>query len=96
MAMFAACATGEDSPLCGYRPSPCRRPLVRSASGKAGSSSRLLKAAGLPSSWDSREHGWVTPVKDQSPWGTCWTFASYATLETQLLKSGRGEWDFSE
>jgi C1A family cysteine protease len=66
------------------------------ASGKAGSSSRLLKAVDLPSSWDSREHGWVTPVRDQSPWGTCWTFASFATLETQLLKSGRGEWDFSE
>ena len=94
--MFAACATGEDSPLCGFRPPPCRRPLVRMASGKAGSSSRLLKAVDLPSSWDSREHGWVTPVRDQSPWGTCWTFAAFATLETQLLKSGRGEWDFSE
>ena len=95
-AMLAACATGEDSPLCGYRPPPSRRSLVRRASGRDVSSSRLLKAAALPSSWDSREHGWVTPVKDQSPWGTCWTFASYATLETQLLKSGRGGWDFSE
>ena len=35
-------------------------------------------------------------MKDQAPWGTCWTFAAFATLETQLLKSGRGEWDFSE
>ena len=91
--MLAACATGDDSPLCGYRPPPNARP-VRLA--KSGTAARRLRSAALPSSWDSREHGWITPVKNQNPWGTCWTFASYATLETQLLKSGRGEWDFSE
>ncbi|MBP5284786.1 MAG: hypothetical protein ILO34_01595, partial [Kiritimatiellae bacterium] len=59
---------------------------------------RILRATSetLPSRWDSREHGWITPVRNQNPFGTCWTFAAFATLETQLKKSGRGEWDFSE
>ena len=91
--MLAACAAGDDSPLCGYRPPPNAR-SVRSA--KSGTAARRLRSTEIPSAWDSREHGWITPVKDQAPWGTCWTFAAFATLETQLLKSGRGEWDFSE
>ena len=91
--MLAACAAGDDSPLCGYRPPPNAR-SVRSA--KSGMAARRLRYTEIPSAWDSREHGWITPVKDQAPWGTCWTFAAFATLETQLLKSGRGEWDFSE
>lgn len=59
---------------------------------------RLLRTTSeaLPTRWDSREHGWITPVRNQNPFGTCWTFAAFATLETQLKKSGRGEWDFSE
>ena len=28
--------------------------------------------------------------------GTCWTFAANAVIETQLLRTGRGEWDLSE
>lgn len=53
----------------------------------------------LPAKWDSRDcdYGcWVTPVRDQGNVGACWAFASYATLETQLLKTGRGEYDLSE
>lgn len=53
-------------------------------------------ASTLPSRWDSREHGWVTPVRNQGRFGTCWAFAAIGTLETQLLKSGRGEYDLSE
>lgn len=58
----------------------------------------LLKsgASDLPTRWDSREHGWVTPVRLQDPLGTCWTFASCAALEVQLLKEGHGEYDLSE
>ena len=93
VAMLAACAAGDDSPLCGYRPPPNAR-SVRSA--KSETAARRLRYTEIPSAWDSRKHGWITPVKDQAPWGTCWTFAAFATLETQLLKSGRGEWDFSE
>ncbi len=46
------------------------------------------------SSFDLRTLGKVTPVKNQNPYGTCWAFASIASLESGLLT---GEtWDFSE
>ena len=55
------------------------------------SRSRLLKAAvPLPSKWDSREKGWVTSIKDQGKYGTCWAFATVAALETAGLKVTQG------
>ena len=58
----------------------------------------LLRAADepLPSRFDAREQGWLTPVRHQGDLGTCWSFAALATVETQLLKSGRGSFDLSE
>jgi C1A family cysteine protease len=38
-----------------------------------------------PSSYDLRDEGRVTPVKDQENWGTCWAFANIAALESKLL-----------
>ena len=32
----------------------------------------------FPEKFDLRERGVVTPVKSQSPWGTCWTFGTSA------------------
>ena len=61
--------------------------------------SRLLKAAEtIPSRWDSREHGWMTSIKNQESYGTCWTFSTMAALETAFLKATVGAVtnDFSE
>lgn len=41
----------------------------------------------FPSKFDLRERGTITPVKNQSPWGTCWSFATVAASETSILNS---------
>ena len=45
------------------------------------------KADSFPEKFDLRNRGTVTPVKNQSPWGTCWSFATIAASETSLLNS---------
>ena len=44
-----------------------------------------LAATTMPTSFDLRDQGTVTPVKDQTPWGTCWSFGSTAAAETSIL-----------
>ena len=41
----------------------------------------------LPSRYDLRTVGGVTPVKDQGQSGNCWAFATMATLESAILKA---------
>jgi len=50
----------------------------------------------LPSRWDSRERGWVSSVKDQGNYSTCWIFATMAAVETSVLMNGGPELDLSE
>jgi len=40
-----------------------------------------IKGNVIPDSWDWRQHGGVTPIKDQSSCGSCWTFTTVAVLE---------------
>lgn len=39
----------------------------------------------MPAKFDLRDYGYVTPVKFQNPWGTCWGFSSIAAAETSIL-----------
>lgn len=48
----------------------------------------------LPSYYDLRLLGRVTPVKDQDILGTCWDFATLGSLESSLLPFE--SWNFSE
>ncbi len=50
----------------------------------------------IPSSYDSRQYGYVTPAKDQIQGGNCWAFSGIATLEACLKKATGIEYDFSE
>jgi len=62
--------------------------------------------AEIPASFDLRSRGGVSPVRDQSDWGACWTFGALGSLESFLLTSGsapgadhpwgEGSWDLSE
>ncbi len=38
----------------------------------------------------------ITPVKNQSSTGTCWSFAGVGVFESELIKMGKGEFDLSE
>ena len=93
-AVLSMAALGDDTRPTGFRPPPFRVKITKADGAK--DSAKRLRATLLPSSWDSRDHGWVTSVKDQNPLGTCWTFAANAVIETQLLRTGRGTWDLSE
>jgi C1A family cysteine protease len=57
-------------------------------------SNRLFTAQSLPDSYDLRENNSVTPVRDQGETGSCWTFATYASLESCTYDEG--PYDFSE
>lgn len=48
----------------------------------------------LPSYFDLRKLGRVTPVKDQKSLGTCWIFSSVGALESSLLPYKK--WNLSE
>ncbi|MBR3381915.1 MAG: InlB B-repeat-containing protein, partial [Clostridia bacterium] len=42
----------------------------------------------LPSTYDSRNYNYVTPVKDQNPYGSCWAHAAMACVESYMIKFG--------
>ena len=50
----------------------------------------------IPSSYDLRNYGLVTPVKNQGNDGNCWAFAVIGALESCILKATGTEYDFSE
>ena len=54
-----------------------------------------IDVSSLPSRYDSRDWGWVTPVKDQWFSGGCWVFSTCSALEFALLKSTGVEYNFS-
>jgi C1A family cysteine protease len=50
----------------------------------------------LPSSWDWRTYGIVTPIRDQGGCGGCWAFGTVGVMESAILKSGGPATDLSE
>lgn len=51
-------------------------------------------ALGYAARFDLRTMGKLTAVKDQGTWGTCWSFATYGSLESSLMPGESA--DFSE
>jgi len=52
-------------------------------------------ATALPTQFDWRGTG-VTPIKNQAPCGTCWTFGTTSVLESKVLIEESIPYDFSE
>ncbi len=42
----------------------------------------------LPSSYDGRNYNYVTSVKNQNPYGSCWAHAAVASIESYMIKHG--------
>ena len=64
----------------GRVPSPVEVTVGAAAEARAASSP-------LPSSYDLRAQGRLTPVKDQDRYNTCWAFANVAALESKVLSA---------
>ena len=65
-------------------------------------SPRLNSSESLPKQYDSRDNGWITTVKDQNPFGTCWAHAAIGAVEAAVRRehpnsySNNAQPDFSE
>ncbi|HET6494898.1 MAG TPA: C1 family peptidase, partial [Thermoleophilia bacterium] len=79
--------SADDGHGLGARPAP--HALF---TGRVPSSPRAI--LGYVSSYDLRTTGKLTSVKDQGIYGTCWSFATYGSLESCLLPGESA--DFSE
>ncbi len=83
--------TDDSEHSTGYVPAPVDLSHVK------GRTAAARTGAPLPASYDLRTLGRVTPVRNQNPYGTCWTFATLGSIESFLLGSGAAESrDFSE
>lgn len=81
----------DDGYPLAFLPSPIRLPTVTSRA-------RLMADDSLPSAFDLRSAGGVTAVKDQGACGSCWAFATFASLESflQYRQWQHKTFDFSE
>ena len=48
----------------------------------------LYQSSSLPSTYDARNYGYITSVKNQGNDGTCWAFSALGAGEAALIKNG--------
>lgn len=53
----------------------------------------LINSNALPSKYNLADEGCITSVKNQNPYGTCWSFCSLASMESAAIKAGNATTD---
>ncbi len=71
-------------------------PRFQTAHYAAAVAANLRHEKTLPSRYDARALGMVTPVKNQGDCGACYAFSSAADLESKVMRDGQGIEDLSE
>ncbi len=70
-------------PTTGYVPP--RMTLAHLSKNPPKNVTKRAMSSGLPSKYDMRNTGRLTPVKDQGQYGTCWAFAAVTACESNYL-----------
>jgi C1A family cysteine protease len=69
---------------------PDKDHLIALSHARHGHRLRGMRAAPMPASWDSRQLGFVGPIKDQGQCGSCWDFSGTGCVEVAYNKAGIG------
>ena len=85
----------DDTPRLGLIPSPVYRPDILDTPLFDTQIPESDQLTSDQSSYDLRNDGKVSPVRDQGHFGTCWAFATYGSLESTLMPANPTP-DFSE
>ena len=75
----------ENGNAGGYRPSPIDLSHLTKVRYPGFPTRTAEGDSSVPSRYDLRELGRVTPVRDQEPYGNCWAFSALGSLESSYL-----------
>lgn len=86
----------ENGNAGGYRPSPIDLSHLAGVRYPGFPTRTAEGDSSVPSRYDLRELGRVTPVRDQEPYGNCWAFSALGSLESSYLTEKKVSLDLSE
>ncbi|WP_027179690.1 lectin like domain-containing protein [Maridesulfovibrio bastinii] len=76
------------------RPSPINREYLKNISIVPAKTTKAIEPS--ETYFDLRDSGYVSPIRDQNPYGDCWAFAAMGSMESSALRHGMNPADFSE
>ena len=88
----------EQEPFYGYMPVEYPTRSIHDANEGGYGPYGPNRAITIPASYDARTTGAIMPIRNQNPFGTCWSFSAIAASESSLVSHGlmSSPLDFSE